>query len=133
REVLVGQLSTWSGRILPGCAAIGGMIGPAIIYLLFNYGADGHLNGWAILAATDIAFALGVLSLLGARVPVSLRIFLMALAIIDDLGAVVIIALFYTGSMNGVSLALAAIVVVMLIGLNWAGFTRLWLFFALGA
>lgn len=132
REVLAGQLSSWSGRILPGSAAIGGMVGPAIVYLVFNVGAGGHPNGWAIPAATDIAFALGVLSLLGPRVPISLRIFLMALAIIDDLGAVIIIALFYTGSMNGTALALAAIVTLMLIGMNWAGFIRLWPFLLLG-
>lgn len=133
REVIAGQLSTWAGRILPGSAALGGMIGPALVYLAFNLGADGHPNGWAIPAATDIAFALGVLSLMGPRVPVSLRIFLMALAIIDDLGAVIIIALFYTGSVNFYALGLAAVVLALLVGLNKGGVTRLPLYLALGA
>ena len=133
REVLEGELSTWSRRILPGSAALGGMVGPALIYLMFNMGPLGHPSGWAIPAATDIAFALGVLSLLGPRVPISLRMFLMALAIIDDLGAVIIIAFFYTSSLNVVALAGAAAVVVALVILNRAGGTRLWLYFALGA
>lgn len=133
REVLEGELSTWSRRILPGSAALGGMVGPALIYLMFNMGPLGHPSGWAIPAATDIAFALGVLSLLGPRVPISLRMFLMALAIIDDLGAVIIIAFFYTSSLNVMALAGAAAVVVALVILNRAGGTRLWLYFALGA
>jgi NhaA family Na+:H+ antiporter len=133
REVLDGQLSSWSSRILPGCAALGGMIGPALIYLFFNLGADGHPHGWAIPSATDIAFALGVLSLLGSRVPVSLKVFLTALAIIDDLGAVVIIALFYTSSLNGIALAGAGLATVALIALNRFGVVRLWPYFLLGA
>ena len=133
REVLHGQLSTWAGRLLPGSAALGGMLGPALVYLAFNLGADGHPRGWAIPSATDIAFALGVLSLLGPRVPTSLRIFLMALAIIDDLGAVIIIALFYTASVDGLMLALAAASLLALIGLNRAGCARLAPYLALGA
>jgi NhaA family Na+:H+ antiporter len=100
REMLDGQLSTWPRRALPGIAALGGMVVPAVIYLAFNGGPDGHPRGWAIPSATDIAFALGVLSLLGPRVPISLKVFLTALAILDDLGAVLIIAVFYTGDLN---------------------------------
>jgi NhaA family Na+:H+ antiporter len=133
REVLDGQLSSWSRRILPGSAALGGMIGPAVIFLAFNMGPDGHPKGWAIPAATDIAFALGVLSLLGSRVPMSLKIFLTALAIIDDLGAVIIIALFYTSSINGLALAGAAGVVVALVAMNRFGVRKLWPFLVLGA
>lgn len=118
REVLDGQLSTWSRRVLPGAAALGGMAAPALVFLAFNLGATGHPNGWAIPAATDIAFALGVLSLLGNRVPMTLKVFLTALAIIDDLGAVVIIALFYTSSLNVMALGGAAAVVVALVALN---------------
>ena len=118
REVLDGQLSSWPRRILPGAAAAGGMLVPALIYVAFNVKNPETLHGWAIPAATDIAFALGVLSLLGSRVPVSLRIFLTALAIIDDLGAVVIIAVFYTGDMNLPALGGAAAVFALLIGLN---------------
>ena len=133
REVLDGQLSTWASRILPGSAAIGGMLGPALIYLSFNLGMDGHPEGWAIPAATDIAFALGVLSLLGSRVPVSLKVFLTALAIIDDLGAVVIIALFYTSSLDAAALSGAGAIIVALIALNRLGVVRLWPYFLLGA
>jgi NhaA family Na+:H+ antiporter len=96
REVMDGQLSTWSRRVLPGVAAAGGMAVPAAIYVAFNMGNPEAVAGWAIPSATDIAFALGVLSLLGSRVPVSLKVFLTALAILDDLGAVLIIAVFYT-------------------------------------
>lgn len=117
-EMLEGQLNTWRRRILPGAAAIGGMAIPAIFYLAFNLGPDGHPHGWAISSATDIAFALGVLSLLGPRVPASLKIFLTALAIIDDLGAVVIIALFYTSSLATGALLGALGVVAALFVLN---------------
>lgn len=133
REVLNGQLSSWSRRILPGVAALGGMIGPALVYLFFNTQEAGHPRGWAIPAATDIAFALGVLSLLGSRVPVSLRVFLTALAIIDDLGAVLIIALFYTSSLNMMALLAAALVVLILWGMNRAGVVRLLPYMLLGA
>lgn len=132
REVLDGQLSTWSRRILPGSAALGGMIGPALVFLAFNLGPDGHPNGWAIPAATDIAFALGVLSLLGSRVPMTLKVFLTALAIIDDLGAVIIIALFYTSSINVIALVGAALVVATLVGMNRFGVRNLVPYLVLG-
>jgi NhaA family Na+:H+ antiporter len=120
REVVGGQLSTWSSRALPGLAALGGMIAPALFYVAFNAGSPETLRGWAIPAATDIAFALGVLSLLGSRVPLSLKVFLTALAIIDDLGAVLIIALFYTAELNVMALLGAAAVTVALVVMNRA-------------
>lgn len=123
REVLDGQLSTWPRRVLPGIAAAGGMVVPALIYLAFNQGPTAA--GWAIPAATDIAFALGVIALLGNRVPASLRVFLAALAIIDDLGAVVIIALFYTANLSWPDLAGAAAAIMVLVALNRFGVQRL--------
>jgi NhaA family Na+:H+ antiporter len=133
REMLDGQLSTWHRRILPGVAALGGMVAPALIYLAFNAGDPATIRGWAIPAATDIAFALGVLSLLGNRVPTSLKVFLAALAIVDDLGAVVIIALFYSGALDVLALAGAALVLTGLVVLNRMGATRLWPYLMLGA
>ncbi|MGM5056394.1 Na+/H+ antiporter NhaA [Rhizobium leguminosarum] len=132
REMLDGQLSTWSRRILPGAAAAGGMLAPALIYLAFNAGAPASLRGWAIPTATDIAFALGVLSLFGNRVPASLKVFLAALAIIDDLGAVLVIALFYTSGLNLAALAGAAAVLALLFLINRAGVKTLTLYLALG-
>lgn len=133
REFLDGQLSTWPRRILPGIAAAGGMAAPALIYVALNAGAPETLRGWAIPTATDIAFALGVLALLGPRVPVSLKIFLTALAIIDDLGAVAIIAAFYTENLSLAWLGLAGLTLVVLAGLNRAGVERLTLYLGLGA
>ncbi len=98
REVILGELSSWKKASLPVFAAIGGMIAPAVIYLIFNKGTSGE-SGWGVPMATDIAFALGILSLLGKRVPTSLKIFLTALAIVDDLGAVLVIAIFYTNDL----------------------------------
>ena len=132
REMLDGQLATWSRRILPGIAAAGGMIVPAIIYVAFNSQNGETLRGWAIPTATDIAFALGVLSLLGSRVPASLKIFLAALAIIDDLGAVLIIALFYTTGLSLPDLAGAALVLAALYILNRRGVLQLWPYLLLG-
>lgn len=117
RELIEGELSTWGSRVLPGAAAIGGMAIPALVFLAFNGGDPALARGWAVPAATDIAFALGVLSLVGKRAPASLKIFLAALAIIDDLGAVVIIALFYTANLSlfdlGAAGACAALMLVM--------------------
>jgi len=118
REVMEGHLSSLSQITLPGIAAIGGMVVPALVFIAFNNGAEFAMNGWAIPTATDIAFALGILSLLGNRVPVSLKIFLMALAIIDDLGAIVIIALFYTSELSTMSISIAGAALVVLFIMN---------------
>lgn len=118
REMLDGQLSTWPRRALPGIAAAGGMLVPALVYLAINRDNPAALSGWAIPTATDIAFALGVLSLLGSRVPGSLKVFLTALAIIDDLGAVIIIAVFYTTGLSLAYLGAAFAVIALLIVLN---------------
>lgn len=133
REFVDGQLSTWPRRILPGVAAAGGMLAPALIYVAFNAGDAATLRGWAIPAATDIAFALGVLALLGSRVPVSLKVFLAALAILDDLGAVIIIALFYTADLSGPMLGLAALALAVLVALNRFGVSRLAPYLVIGA
>ncbi|MGA4551129.1 Na+/H+ antiporter NhaA [Methylorubrum aminovorans] len=132
RELLDGRLRTWPDRILPGFAALGGMLLPALVYAAVNWHSPETLRGWAIPAATDIAFALGVLALLGSRVPVSLKVFLTALAIIDDLGAVVIIALFYTADLSLPMLSGAAVTLAILYVLNKAGVSRLWPYLALG-
>jgi NhaA family Na+:H+ antiporter len=132
REALDGQLSTWPRRVLPGLAAAGGMVAPALIYVALNAGDAETVRGWAIPTATDIAFALGVLSLLGDRVPASLKVFLTALAIIDDLGAVVIIALFYTGGLSLPWLGAAAVVLAALVALNRMGVLRLAPYIVLG-
>jgi NhaA family Na+:H+ antiporter len=118
REVKEGHLSSLSQITLPGIAAVGGMVVPALVFIAFNRGDDFSMNGWAIPTATDIAFALGILSLLGSRVPVSLKIFLMTLAIIDDLGAIVIIALFYTSELSTMSITIAAIALLILLIMN---------------
>ncbi|MET7247653.1 Na+/H+ antiporter NhaA [Methylobacterium sp. EM32] len=133
REILDGGLRTWPDRALPGIAAFGGMAVPALVYVAVNWSSPATLRGWAIPAATDIAFALGVLALLGSRAPVSLKIFLTALAILDDLGAVVIIALFYTADLAWPMLALAGAVTVMLATLNRLGLRRLGPYLILGA
>jgi NhaA family Na+:H+ antiporter len=132
REMIDGQLSSWSRRTLPGIAAMGGMIVPALIYLAFNWNSSEKVQGWAIPTATDIAFALGVLSLLGSRVPTSLKVFLAALAIIDDLGAVLIIAVFYSGDISVLDLGAAALVLAGLLVMNRFGVLRIWPYLLLG-
>ncbi len=121
REILAGELSDPSRVVLPIIAAIGGMAIPAVIYAAINWGDPIAIKGWAIPSATDIAFALGVLALLGSRIPHSLKLFLMTLAIIDDLGAIIIIAIFYTADLSIPSLVVASISVVVLFALNRKG------------
>lgn len=133
REVLQGQLSRWSRRILPGVGAVGGMVVPAVIYVALNLDRPENLPGWAIPTATDIAFALGVLSLLGQRIPTSLKVFLTALAIIDDLGAILIIAAFYSENLSILDLMAAAGLLAVLIGLNRAKVGVLWPYLLIGA
>lgn len=125
REVLDGELSTPRQIALPGLAALGGMAAPALIYVLVNRDMPENLAGWAIPAATDIAFALGVLALVGSRVPLGLKVFLLALAILDDLGAIVIIAVFFTADLSLLSLGLAGAAILALAVLNRCGVTRL--------
>lgn len=132
REVLDGQLARWPDRLLPGLAAVAGVVMPALIYVAINRGDATGLRGWAIPAATDIAFALGVLALLGPRVPGSLKIFLTAVAIIDDLIAVLIIALFYSGQLNMLPLALAGTGLACLILCNRAAVSSLWPYVLIG-
>jgi NhaA family Na+:H+ antiporter len=133
REFVDGQLSTWPRRILPGAAAAGGMLVPALIFVALNSGNAAVLRGWAIPTATDIAFALGVMSLFGNRVPASMKVFLAALAIIDDLGAVIIIAIFYTAGLALWALAGAAVVLAALFALNRTGVKNLAPYLVLGA
>lgn len=121
REVLEGELSEPSNIIFPALGAIGGMAVPAMVYAFFNYDDPTALKGWAIPAATDIAFALGILSLLGPRVPVSLKIFLTSLAIFDDLGAIIIIAIFYTSKISVTALIVAAVSTALLAIMNKRG------------
>ena len=118
REFLQGELSNIKQALLPIIAAVGGMVVPALIYVFINFSDPETLNGWAIPSATDIAFSLGVLSLLGKRVPISLKVFLTALAIIDDLGAIVIIALFYSGDLSTKYLSLMLLVFLILLVIN---------------
>jgi NhaA family Na+:H+ antiporter len=125
RECLEGSLASLSQILLPGVAAVGGVVAPALIYLLFTRGNAEAFSGWAIPSATDIAFALGALALLGGRVPLALKVFLLALATIDDLGAIVIIALFYAGGLSLLSIAGATACLLVLIAMNRLGYGRI--------
>ena len=124
REFIRGELSNLKKAMLPIIAAIGGMVVPALLYIYINFGNSETLNGWAIPSATDIAFSLGILSLLGSRVPISLKIFLTALAIIDDLGAILIIAFFYSGDLSISYLSLILISYLSLLTLNKFGIKK---------
>ena len=124
REFIQGELSNIQKALLPIIAAIGGMVVPALFYIVANYGNSETINGWAIPSATDIAFSLGILSLLGSRVPISLKIFLTALAIIDDLGAILIIAFFYSGKLSFTYLSLILISFILLLVLNKYGIKK---------
>ncbi|QID18257.1 Na+/H+ antiporter NhaA [Nitrogeniibacter mangrovi] len=132
REFLEGELSDWRKVVLPGLGALGGMAVPALVYLLFNHDSAVAREGWAIPAATDIAFALGVLMLLGKRVPLGLKVFLTSLAIFDDVGAIIIIALFYTSTISLTALLVAGGAMLVLLGLNRGRITHLGLYLAVG-
>jgi Na+:H+ antiporter, NhaA family len=132
REVVEGHLSSLRQASLPAFAALGGMLAPAAFYAAYNWGDAAAMRGWAIPTATDIAFALGVLSLLGKRIPTALKAFLLSVAIFDDLGAIVIIALFYTAKMSLLSLGIAAVLVLGLACLNRLNVTRPAAYFLIG-
>ncbi|XAW88605.1 Na+/H+ antiporter NhaA [Vibrio sp. CDRSL-10 TSBA] len=132
RELLEGALKSRETAIFPAIAAVGGMLAPALIYVLFNSGDPQAIQGWAIPAATDIAFALGIMALLGNRVPVSLKVFLLALAIIDDLGVVVIIALFYTSDLSTIALTIGFIMTGVLFLLNAKHVTKISVYMVVG-
>ena len=132
REILEGELSSFDRMVLPAIAAIGGMVAPAIIYVLININNPENMSGWAIPTATDIAFSLAVLLIIGKNVPLSLKVFLLSLAIIDDLGAVLIIAFFYTAQISGIYLIYSLIVFVLLILINRMGINKMYLYIILG-
>ena len=132
REILAGELDSWPRRALPFIAALGGMIAPALIFFAVNWQSPETWRGWAIPTATDIAFALGVLSLFGSRIPSSLKVFLTSLAIMDDLGAILIIAIFYASDLSTMALGVAALITAVLFGLNWFGVRRLTPYLLLG-
>ncbi|MFQ2090970.1 Na+/H+ antiporter NhaA [Aeromonas taiwanensis] len=132
REMLEGALSSRVQATFPAIAAVGGMLAPALIYSFFNYGDEATRAGWAIPAATDIAFALGVMALLGKRVPTSLKVFLLALAIMDDLGVIVIIALFYTQQLSLSALAIGVAATLTLLWMNRRGEDRIGLYMLVG-
>ncbi|MEX2519982.1 MAG: Na+/H+ antiporter NhaA [Paracoccaceae bacterium] len=133
REVIEGDLSSFDKAALPALAAIGGMVGPAIIYAVINLNDPTTMRGWAIPAATDIAFALGILALVGARAPTALKIMLLALAIIDDLGAIIIIAVFYTADLSTNALMLALVGLALAVALNRLGVKSLAPYVIIGA
>ena len=133
REFIQGELSNLKKALLPIIGAVGGMVVPALVYISINFGNTETLNGWAIPSATDIAFSLGILSLLGSRVPISLKIFLTALAIIDDLGAILIIAFFYSGDLSISYLSLILISYILLLILNKFGVKKFIPYLIIGA
>ena len=133
REFIQGELSNLKKALLPIIGAVGGMVVPALVYVSINFGNTETLNGWAIPSATDIAFSLGILSLLGSRVPISLKIFLTALAIIDDLGAILIIAFFYSGDLSISYLSLILISYILLLILNKFGVKKFIPYLIIGA
>ena len=132
REFLQGELSSFKQATLPIVGAVGGMLVPAAIYIYINFNNSDTLSGWAIPSATDIAFSIGILSLLGSRVPISLKVFLTALAIIDDLGAIVIIAFFYTGEISYLYLSLILVTFIFLLMLNKSGIKNFFPYLILG-
>ena len=132
REILEGELSSFDRMVLPAIAAIGGMVAPAIIYVLININNPENMSGWAIPTATDIAFSLAVLLIIGKNVPLSLKVFLLSLAIIDDLGAVLIIAFFYTAQISGTYLIYSSIVFVLLVLINRMGINKMYVYMILG-
>lgn len=132
REVMEGELSNMRKVVLPGFGAIGGMLVPAAIYLFINRGDENATSGWAIPAATDIAFALGILSLLGSRVPITVKIFLTSLAIFDDIGAIIIIAAFYTAQISFFSLLIAGLCIPLLFAINRYGVSSRTIYLAIG-
>lgn len=132
REILEGELSNIRKIVLPGLGAVGGMVGPAAIYIILNIDDPIALKGWAIPAATDIAFALGLLSLLGPKVPASLKAFLTSLAIFDDIGAILIIAFFYTSKISFIALIIAAVCILILFLFNKGSVVNKSLYIAVG-
>ncbi len=132
RELLVGDLSSMQKAGLPLVAAVGGMVVPALTFMIFNFNDEVYRNGWAIPMATDIAFALGILAMVGKRVPIGLKIFLTALAIVDDLGAVLSIAIFYTDTIQWLYLGIAFGALIILFLLNMAGVRQVWVYLVIG-
>ena len=132
REFLQGELSSLKQAMLPIVGAVGGMVVPALIYVVINFNTPVTLNGWAIPSATDIAFSIGILSLLGSRVPISLKVFLVALAIIDDLGAIIIIAFFYSGDLSIKYLLLMLVSFILLVALNKFSIKKFFPYLTLG-
>ena len=132
REILEGELSSFDRIVLPAIAAIGGMVAPALVYFFINYGNSENMSGWAIPTATDIAFSLAVLLIIGKQVPLSLKVFLLSLAIIDDLGAVLIIAFFYTSEISSTYLLYSAIILLLLVVINLYGVQKMFLYILLG-
>src|SRR3954449_5539415 len=131
REISVGELRDRRNVAAPALGALGGLTVPAVIYLAFNHSGPAS-SGWGIVMSTDTAFVLGILALFGPRCPDRLRLFLLTLAIVDDIGAITVMALFYSGDLHGTALVIAAILIAVLLGLRWAGVWRLWPYVLVG-